>query len=259
MISQDGLGINMYEMNGKVALVTGGNSGMGKATALAFASNGAKVVIAARRAENGYAVAKSISEQGGDAIFIQTDVQHESSVQDLMKKIDSKFGRIDYAFNNAGVWDVETTIHEMPLEQWRLVIDVNLTGVFLCMKHELRMMIEQKNGSIVNNSSTSGLRGDASSSASYSASKHGVIGLTKTASMQNAQYGIRINAICPGWVDTPMVEHVEDLYSVGKIPGTLGRIGSSEEIAETVLWLCSEKASFITGQSLVVDGGGLAG
>ena len=246
---------------GKVALVTGGNSGIGRTTALAFAREGAKVVIAARRVPDGEETVGMIADAGGEALFVRTDVSKASEVQALIMRTVLTYGRLDCAFNNAGVAGNGAKGHEYAEDDWDHLMDINLKGVWLCMKYEISQMLKQGTGTVVNNSSTSGLVGEYGSSA-YAASKHGVIGLTKSAALEYAQEGIRVNAVCPGWVRTPMVED-SLVYrpTVEEQPdsmGPLGRIGTPEEIAEAVLWLCSDAASFVTGHSMVVDGGLLA-
>ncbi len=250
------------EMKGKVALVTGGSTGIGRATALAFARAGARVVIANRRRETGEEVVRLIESGGGEALWVQTDVAVAAQVEAMVKKTMDHFGRLDYAFNNAG-WGGNSggPLHRIPEKEWDLTINDFLKGVFLCMKAELAVMLPAGTGAIVNNSSVDGQRAFPADPA-YSAAKHGVLGLTKSAALQYAQKGIRINAVCPGWVLTPMIEP-----AMKEVPGIendwlkhqpIGRLGRPEEVAEAVLFLCSEKASLITGTALAVDGGYLA-
>ena len=247
---------------GKVALVTGGNSGIGRATAQAFAREGAKVVIAARRASEGDETVGMINQANGEAIFVKTDVSKASDVEALMQKTVETYGRLDCAFNNAGVYGIEVPVHEYTEEDWEYVMDINLKGVWLCMRSEIRQMLKHGGGAIVNDSSTSGLVGGQRESA-YVASKHGVIGLTKSAALEYAMDGIRVNAVCPGWIRTPMVESIvstspeREALAISKEP--VGRMGTPEEVAEAVVWLCSDAASFVTGHSMAVDGGILAG
>jgi NAD(P)-dependent dehydrogenase (short-subunit alcohol dehydrogenase family) len=248
------------QFHGKVALVTGGNSGIGAATALGFAREGAKVVIAARRKAEGEATVERIENAGGDAIFVQTDVSQPDQVEAMVAEAVERYGRLDYAFNNAGV-GITGSLHEFPEDDWDLTMDVNLKGVWLCMKCEIAQMLKQNGGVIVNDSSTAGL-GASAWNAVYSASKHGVIALTKSAAQQYGHNGIRVNAVCPGWIETPMSQPVlggnpELQAQIAKQP--IGRIGTPDEVAEVVTWLCSDAASFVTGLAMAVDGGLFAG
>jgi NAD(P)-dependent dehydrogenase (short-subunit alcohol dehydrogenase family) len=249
------------EMKGKVALVTGGSTGIGRATALAFAREGAKVTIANRRRETGEEAVKLIQAGGGEAIWIQTDVSVPSQVDAMVQKTLEQFGRLDYAFNNAGWGGNGGLLHRIAEKDWDLTINAFLKSTFLCMKAELAFMVTTGSGVIVNNSSVDGQRAFPDDPV-YSAAKHGVLGLTKSAALQYIKNGIRINAVCPGWVLTPMTEP-----AMQEVPGIenewlkhqpIGRLGRPEEIAEAVLFLCSDKASFITGTALAVDGGYLA-
>jgi NAD(P)-dependent dehydrogenase (short-subunit alcohol dehydrogenase family) len=250
------------EMEGKVALVTGGSTGIGRAAALAFAREGAKVVIANRRRETGEEVMNLIRSAGGEAIWVQTDVSVAGQVEAMVQGALEAFGRLDVAFNNAG-WGGNSggPLHQVVEKEWDLTINHFLKGVFLCMKAELSVMLPAGSGVIVNNSSVDGQRAFPAD-AVYSAAKHGVLGLTKSAALQYIKKGIRINAVCPGWVLTPMIEP-----AMQEVPGIenewlqhqpIGRLGRPEEVAEAVLYLCSDKASFITGTALAVDGGYLA-
>lgn len=245
--------------DGKVVLVTGGSSGIGKATAIKFAQEGAQVVIA--DISDGGQTVEEIGQINGEALFIETDVTHASAVEALVQKTVAAYGRLDCAFNNAGIGG-SGLVHEISEEQWDRTIDLNLKGVWLCMKYQLPQMIAQGGGAIVNNSSAAGLAGFARNPV-YSASKHGVIGLSKSAALQYAKQGIRINAVCPGAIVTPMLERA---FASG--PGVkeqfesnqpTGHLGNPEQVAETVVWLCSEAASRITGVALPVDGGILSG
>lgn len=244
-----------------VALVTGGSSGIGKATAIAFANAGAKTIIAARRIKESEEVVETIREAGREAIFVQTDVSKHDDVRRLMEKVIETYGRLDWACNSAAIEGGNASIVAYPEELWDQVIDINLKGVWLCMKYEITEMIKVGGGAIVNISSISGFAGSPGF-APYVASKHGVIGLTKSAAREYGTSGIRINAICPGSVNTPMIERVDggpltpDSWRINRPP--LKRIGNPEEIANTVLWLCSNAASYVTGASLVVDGGLIA-
>lgn len=246
--------------DGKVALVTGGNSGIGKATAIKFAEQGAKVVIAARRVDQGNAVVEEIERAGGEAMFVQTDVAAAGDVRNVLTQTVARFGRLDFAFNNAGILQDHSLVHETADDIWNLGIAVNLTGTFQCMKAELAQMLKQGSGVIINDSSAGGLRGTQGRS-SYIAAKHGVIGLTKAAALEYVRSGIRVNAICPGFIDTPMTasfygDHEgRDRIASNQAPG---RHGEPEEVAAVVTWLCSDAASFVNGIAMPVDGGVLA-
>jgi len=241
----------------RVALVTGGSSGIGRATALVFAREGAMVVVADLVVEGGEATVQAIKKAGGDAAFVKCDVSKASDVEALIKKTVDTYGRLDCAFNNAGVGPFGTTA-ECTEEDWDITINVNLKGVWLCMKYEILQMLSQGGGVIVNTASVGGLIGTPGIAA-YTASKHGVVGLTKTAALEYVQAGIRVNAVCPGTVLTPLVERglgtdpaMKDAL-LSKHP--IGRFGKAEEIAEAVVWLCSDAASYVTGVAFPVDGG----
>jgi NAD(P)-dependent dehydrogenase (short-subunit alcohol dehydrogenase family) len=244
----------------KVALVTGGNSGIGRATAIAFAEQGARVAIAARRVAEGEATVAEIRRAGGEAIFVPTDVSVAAQVEALVRRVVSEYGRLDCAFNNAGVSGA-ALVHELAEADWDRMIAVNLKGVWLAMKYEIIQMLEQGGGSIVNDSSVAGLTGYGRS-IHYAASKHGVIGLTKSAALQYAKKNIRVNAVCPGMILTPMIERalatpgVEEWF-LSRLP--VGRPGNPAEVARAVTWLCSDHASFVTGATLPVDGATAAG
>jgi NAD(P)-dependent dehydrogenase (short-subunit alcohol dehydrogenase family) len=248
-------------VDGKVALVTGGASGIGRATALAFAREGAKLVIADMNDEGGHQTVHMITEQGGEAIFIQVDVTSASAVEALISKTVETYGRLDCAHNNAGIGSgVRARTAEYPEERWHQVIAVNLTGVWLCMKYEIVQMLHQGGGAMVNTASIAGLVGGAGGTA-YTASKHGVVGLTKTAALEYATQGIRVNCVCPGYIQTPMTaQGMSDPEQRARIIARepLGRVGQPEEIAETVVWLCSDAASFVTGHTMTIDGGYVA-
>jgi NAD(P)-dependent dehydrogenase (short-subunit alcohol dehydrogenase family) len=250
------------ELEGKVALVTGGTSGIGRDTAVLFAKAGAKVVVAGRREPEGNETIELIRATGNDALFVKADVSKANEVETLVQKTVDQFGRLDVAFNNAGIEGVLAPIVRQSEEDWDRTIDINLKGVWLCLKYEIRQMLKQGGqGAIVNMASITGLVG-APGAAAYSASKHGVIGLTKTAALENAKSGIRINAVCPGFTETPMAERIFRVPAARKYILSchpIGRLGRPAEIAEAVVWMCSDRASFMTGQSLVLDGGFLAG
>ncbi len=248
----------MKRFEDKVALVTGGNSGIGRATSLSFAREGARVVIAARREDLGQAVVREIKENSGDAVFIKTDVTHPADVENLFKEIIDRYGKLDYAFNNAGVGGPMNRLVRQTMENWDLVINTNLRGVWLCLKQEIQLMLKQGGGAIVNTASTAGISGSPGA-AIYSASKHGVLGLTKSAAADYATKNIRINAVCPGPIMTPMLEEgfterpaMKEAY-LATVP--MGRFGVPQEIAGAVLWLCSAEASFMTGYSITIGGG----
>jgi NAD(P)-dependent dehydrogenase (short-subunit alcohol dehydrogenase family) len=243
----------------KVALVTGGSSGIGRATALAFARKGAKVVIA-DWIENQETM-DLIENLGGEAIFVKCDVSKASDVKALIDKTIATFGRLDFAYNNAGIEGESAPTQDCSEENWDKTIGINLKGIWLCMKYEIPEMLKRSKGAIVNCASVAGLIGFKNSPA-YVASKHGVIGLTKTAALENAKLGIRVNAVCPGIIKTPMIDRAtgnkkeaeEQFMSMEPV----GRFGLAEEIATAVIWLCSDEASFVTGIEMPVDGGFVA-
>lgn len=246
------------QFSGNVALVTGGASGLGRASAIALAKEGAQVVVSDVTPSEGERTVQMITQAGGQAIFVKTDVTNSAEVQAMVEKTVEIFGRLDFALNNAGIDGVRARVADYPEEIWRHVIDVNLTGVFICLKFELPMMLTQGRGAIVNMSSVAGVTGFPGHAA-YTASKHGVIGLTKTVALDYAKSGIRVNAICPAYTRTPMLarmlEKKSDLEAklISRVP--LRRLGTAEEIAQAVIYLFSDAASFITGHALVMDGG----
>jgi len=249
-----------HKSDRKVALVTGATSGIGKATAIAFARDGYNVVVNGRDEKRGASVVQEITSAGSQAIWIPADVTDESAVESMVTQILNIFGRLDCAFNNAGSGGRGGNIADLTIDDFNQTIDGYLKSVFLCMKYEIHAMLPQGNGAIVNNSSVDGKRAFAADPL-YSAAKHGVIGLTKSAALQYAPKGIRINAVCPGWVKTPALEQIlSDAESTQKTVSQepIGRIGKPEEIANAVLWLCSEKASFVVGTAMEVDGGYLS-
>jgi NAD(P)-dependent dehydrogenase (short-subunit alcohol dehydrogenase family) len=249
-------------LEGKVALVTGGTTGIGRDTAVGFAKAGAKVVVAGRREPEGEETVELIRAAGGESLFVKVDVSKSSEVQSLVQKTVEKFGRLDVAFNNAGIEGVWVPITRQSEEDWDRTIATNLKGVWLCLKYEIQQMLKQRGGgAIVNMASITGLMG-SSGAAAYSASKHGVIGLTKSAALETAKSGIRINAVCPAVIETDMADRLFSVPEVHKFVlgcHPMGRFGKPQEVSEAVVWMCSDKASFMTGQSLVLDGGFLAG
>jgi NAD(P)-dependent dehydrogenase (short-subunit alcohol dehydrogenase family) len=249
----------------KVALITGAASGIGRATALVFAEEGAKLVLADVDERGGTETVRLVKEQGGEAVLVPCDVAVSVQVDDLVAACVDRFGRLDCAFNNAGVGGESAPFVDYDEADWNRVIGVNLTGVFLCMQRELRQMVAQGSGVIVNAASIVGVMGYPRLIA-YNAAKHGVVGLTKTAALEYADRGIRVNAVCPAWIETPMVMDVgprpasiPQVYEAlaGAIP--LKRLGLPSEVAHAVAWLCSDASSFVTGVPLVVDGGLTAG
>lgn len=239
----------------KIALITGGSSGIGRATALAFAREGAKVVVASRGVEGGEETVRLIKDIGGEAFFVKTDVAKASEVEALVNKVIETYGRLDIAFNNAGVEGLVKPVIEQTEADFDLVMDINVKGVWLSMKYQIPQMLKQGGGAIVNTSSVLGLVGSAGISP-YVASKHAVLGLTKTAALEYAKSNIRVNAVAPGAIETERLNRFTDGNSEAMAEyHPLGRIGKPEEIAEAVVWLCSDAASFITGHTLTVDGG----
>ena len=246
------------KLDGKVALVTGGGSGIGQATALIFAREGAKVVVADIAAEGGEDTVRQVQALGGDATFVKTDVSKAVEVEALITKTVETYGQLDCAFNNAGIESAGKLTAECTEEEFNRRIAVNLTGVWLCMKYEIQHMLSHGGGSIVNTASAAGLVG-VPTAPDYTASKHAVVGLTKTAALEYAKAGIRVNAVCAGGVNTPMItrsfEATPGLEELAAASAPMGRFGTASEIGEAVLWLCSDAASFVTGTSMPVDGG----
>ncbi len=246
------------KLEGKVALVTGGGSGIGRASSLLFACEGAKVVVADVATDGGEETVEMIRKSGGEATFIKTDVSQSSQVELLIARTIDIYERLDCAHNNAGLLLPEPLTHELTEEHWDRVMSVNLKGVWLCMKYEIPHMLKLGSGAIVNTASVGGLIGTRHLAA-YTTSKHGVIGVTKSAALEYAKMGIRINAVCPATIVTPPVER--DIRANPKnhdrfvSSQPIGRLGQPKEVAEAVLWLCSDAASFVTGSCLTVDGG----
>ncbi len=246
-----------YDFKGKNALVTGGATGIGRAACLAFAQAGAGVVVAGLGAAEGAAVVREIEEGGGKAIFVETDVRHERDIEAMMAAALSRFGRIDAAFNNAGIESSYGPLHELSTEEFDRIIAVNLRGIFLAMKHEIRHMLAAGGGTIVNTSSTAAITGMANIAA-YTASKHGIIGLTKATALELGKSGIRVNAVAPGPVNTGLLARmVAGKVEIPAIAANnpMGRISEPEEIAQALLFLSSDAAGYITGHTLAIDGG----
>ena len=246
-------------MTGKVALVTGGSSGIGRATCIRFAQEGAAVVLAARRVAEGEQTAQLVREAGGEALFVRTNVAQPADVQALVATCLARYGRLDYACNNAGTEGPVGLLAECSEAQWDTIMGINLKGTWLCMKAELPPMRAQGGGAIVNVASVAGMIGFPGLGP-YVATKHGIVGLTKTAAMEHAQDHIRVNVVCPGLIDTAMA----DRFTGGPQTGVeqfimalkpMRRRGTPAEVAEAIVWLCSDAASYVTGHSMVVDGG----
>jgi len=248
----------MTETHDGVALVSGAGSGIGRATAKRFAADGAQVVAVDIDVEGGQETVSDIEAAGGEATFVEADVTDEGDIEEMVAVAVDSYGGLDYAFNNAGIEGTEAPASEQPTSNWEQVIDTNLKGVFFSMREEIPVLMENGGGAIVNTASIAGLRGFRNLSP-YVASKHGVVGLTRTAALEFGGDGVRVNAVCPGVIETPMVarsreENPEAIEAtVAATPAN--RLGQPEEIAAAATWLCSDDASFVTGESLVVDGG----
>ncbi len=255
-------GAIMGIFDGKVALVTGANTGIGLAAARDFASKGASVVIAARREAEGTAAAEQIVSEGGNAIFVKTDVADEAQVKNMVEQTISTYGRLDYAFNNAGITGEFSGFVDGTAENFTNVMDINVTAVFLCMKYEIQEMLKTGGGAIVNNSSIAGEIGGSGTPA-YFASKHAVLGLTKTGAKTHGKDGIRVTAVLPGHTQTDMIDAIYDsrgddraaTKNIVEASIPQGRLGNPEEIAKVVTWLCSDDASYVNGEGIRIDGG----
>ncbi|WP_396612389.1 SDR family oxidoreductase [Haloferax sp. S1W] len=248
----------MVQFENEVAVVTGGGSGIGRATAEAFAREGARVVVSDVDVEGGEETVSRIEENGGVAIFVEADVTDEDAVAAMVETAVSEYGRLDFACNNAGIGGAQKPTADLSFDEWERTIDVNLHGVWRSMRYEIPAMLDGDGGVIVNMSSILGRVGFENASA-YVTAKHGLLGLTKTAAIEYAQKGIRVNAVCPGFIDTPLLSEggldepeartgIESLHP-------MNRLGSVDEVASAVVWLCSDGASFTTGEALTVDGG----
>ncbi|MGA6923941.1 MAG: SDR family oxidoreductase [Nitrososphaeraceae archaeon] len=239
----------------KAAIITGGSSGIGRAAAVALAKQGVKIAIAARRAKEGEETVRLVKEAGSEGIFVKTDVANENDVRSLVEKTVKQYNRLDYAFNNAGIEEMTTPLVDQTSEVFDQIMNINVKGVWLSMKYEIPEMIRTGGGAIVNTSSGAGVIGYPQQPI-YIASKHAVLGLTKSAALEYAKSGIRINAIAPGVTETEMVERVDkQLIEHLKSITPIGRIGDPQEIANAVVWLLSDNASFVLGHTLLVDGG----
>lgn len=247
------------DMSGKVALVTGGGYGMGRASAHQFASCGARVAIADIDEARGAETAELIAKEGGEALFIRADVSQPADVQDMIAQVLAAYGRLDYAHNNAGIIEGQLAIHEYPDDQWHRIIANNLTSVFLCLKHEIPVMLGQGGGAIVNVASETAYKGNAGDAA-YTASKHGVWGLTTVAALRYVKHGIRVNAIAPGNVRTGITERAQavtppEIWEHIERANPIGRLIEAGDIAELVVWLCSDQAAVVNGTLVAADTG----
>lgn len=246
----------MSYINGNCAVVTGAGSGIGKATAKLLAENGAKVIVSDVNKKNGDDTVAEIEAAGGTAQFISCDVSKKEEVKELMVQAIAAYGPIKMAVNNAGIGGTLSPMHQIEFDKWDRMMAINLSGVFYCMKEEISAMLHHGGGRIVNVASLAGLGGVPGGS-SYCAAKHGVVGLTRSAAMEYAKLDIRVNAVCPGWTETAILDGLPEKMlenSLAKfVP--MGRLGQPEEVAESILWLLSEKSSFINGHCLAVDGG----
>ena len=251
----------MGSLQNKIALITGAASGIGRATAVAMAREGAHIIVSDVNESGGAETCGLVAQAGGEAVFIRADVSKAGDVESMLQETVRIFGRLDIAFNNAGVGGQMSPIEQKTEDEWDQVININLKGVWLCLKYEIPVMLQSGGGSIINMASIAGLLGFRMAAA-YSASKHGVIGLTKTAALEYARKNIRVNAVCPYFTDTPMVSEMIDVAPVMKeatVSGTpMKRLAEPDEIAQVVVWLASDKASYVTGHAMPIDGGVIA-
>lgn len=248
------------DFDSNVVMVTGANSGIGRCSAMAFAKAGAKLILVARREKEGKKVEAEIEALGGEALFVKADVSIGNEVEEAVKTGIERFGKLDFAFNNAGAAETPCSTRDLSEEEWDRVMSINLKGTWLCMKNQLPHIMKNR-GAVVNMASIYGLVATPMGLPAYVASKHGIVGLTKAAALEMAQSGVRINAICPGWIPTPGNEEALKQPGIQEYAETLhpmGRLGTQEEIANAVLWLCSKESSFITGQAIAADGGYIA-
>ncbi|AWB28066.1 glucose 1-dehydrogenase [Halococcoides cellulosivorans] len=243
----------MDGLDGAVTIVTGASTGIGDAAAQRFAAEGARVVVADVNVQDGQQTVADIESAGGEATFVETDVSDEESVEALVEATVDTYGGLDFAFNNAGIDGESGATADQPMDNWESVIGVNLKGVFCSMRAQIPAMLESGGGSIVNTASIAGVVGFPGLSP-YVASKHGVLGLTKSAALEFAADGVRVNAICPGVIRTPMTDD-SDTADAAADATPMGRLGDPEEIGDAAVWLCSDDASFVTGESMVIDGG----
>jgi NAD(P)-dependent dehydrogenase (short-subunit alcohol dehydrogenase family) len=249
-------------LEGRVALVTGGGSGIGRASAMAFAREGARVVVSDVDLGGGEETVRLIEEHGGESTFVLGDVSDGEQVAQLVAATLDRFGRLDCAHNNGGIEGPLATVVDLAEDDWNRVIDINLKGIWWCLKHEIPAMLMGGGGAIVNTASVSGMKGFPPLLPAYVASKFGVVGLTAVTARYYAQQGIRVNAVCPGAIDTPMLDRIGEsaqrlgVAMIAENPS--GRLGTPDEVAAAVIWLCSDTASFVTGQTLAIDGGYLA-
>jgi NAD(P)-dependent dehydrogenase (short-subunit alcohol dehydrogenase family) len=245
----------MSQFVGKVVLVTGGNAGIGRAAAIEFTKQGAQVIVSGRREKEGLEVIDELEALGGEAIFVKTDVSKEREVKAMIERTLATFGRLDCAFNNAGIVQAPTPLPDQTEETYDQIMDINVKGVWLSLKHEIPAMLKTGGGAIVNNSSVGGLVGFATAPV-YVASKHAVIGLTKSVALEYATQHVRVNAVAPGTIETRMFrDFAPEVRQMLESAHPMGRIGQPEEIASAVVWLCSDGASFVTGQTVPIDGG----
>lgn len=249
------------QLIGKVALVTGAGSGIGRASAIAFARHGAKVVVVDVATEAGEATANLVRAENTDAVFVRADVSQRADVEEMVRTAVDMYGRLDFAHNNAGISGPQSLMADYSEETFDRVMNINLKGVWLCMKYEVQQMLKQGGGAIVNTSSVAGLKGSQGVSA-YVASKHGIIGLTRSTALEYARNNIRVNAVAPGTIHTAMIDRFtggdDRVLRQFAENEPIGRLGTPAEVAEAVVWLCSEGSSFITGTVLSVDGGRMA-